>query len=200
VIVYTHPAIRPPARYDDTPWAGATLEEAETADGDWAEIDSFAFDTPDTDPSKPAIRYLTTTNATEEGLWYRVVFYDDATEPNLSAASLPVQNLPGLPAASVEELARLLNQSPEKNWDALNRAIGAATYEIMRELGRVDPLTAPELQLVGEVTLERSMELYEKLPQGIVGLGSEMPLRVSRWEWERHAQKLAAAKQTWGMA
>jgi hypothetical protein len=74
-------SIVPPARYDAVPWSGAQVEESKTPDAStlWTTIDTVQLTTPlDTDPSDPAPRTVTTSNATLPTGWYRIVFVDTA--------------------------------------------------------------------------------------------------------------------------
>lgn len=191
----------PPARFDSIPWEQVRIEEAATASGTWTTIDTVTLTPPDADPANPAVRDFTTPNGTDVDLWYRVIFLDGvAGESNPSA---PFQNGVHSPYATVAELAALLRVSAAQKQAQLQRVIDAASYEVDQETGRTDSLSAFELQLASEVTLERAVEHWQQgqTPFGILGLGSETgPAYVSTDTWKRHAEKLSFLKQTWGVA
>lgn len=112
--------------------------------------------------------------------------------------------------ATAEELARILKINEATYSDQLDECLDAATLEIDREidLGLDDDdqpitLTDPEeLALAAQVNLERAVEHWHAraVAFGIVGLETEAPVRLARDTWERHANKLAPLKQTWGFA
>jgi hypothetical protein len=90
----------PIARYDGHPWYTARIQEAEAAVGPWTTIDTIDLAANgnglDPDPAHPAVRSLTTENATDApGLWYRIVFVDGTgdeeqpTDPVTIPADLP---------------------------------------------------------------------------------------------------------------
>lgn len=75
----------PNERFDANPWTQARVEGATAAEGPFTAIETIDLDPVDSDPTNPATRNFTTTQATTES-WFRVVFIDadgneDATEP-----------------------------------------------------------------------------------------------------------------------
>jgi len=204
--VITFDAYRPSPRYDSLPWTEARVEEADTADGTWAQIDVFTLDPVDADPTNPAARSFTIENASDTlGLWYRVVFADasgDTLQP-----TQPIQNLPGSePYATVSELARILKiRTPSGDQvTAMERVLEAAAGEIDSEIDLPSgSLSGWQLSLAAEVNLERAVEHWrqEESPFGLIGLGAELGSAfTSKDSWERHALKLAPLKQQWGLA
>ncbi len=85
----------------------------------------------------------------------------------------------------------------------LQRVLDAATLEIDHEIGgaMISP-SEQELALLESVCLARAQDLWlvEGLPIGVIGLGGETPLLSPRDSWQRHANVLAALKQSWGVA
>jgi len=117
----------------------------------------------------------------------------------------PVQNVPSrTPYATVEELAIILQiRDYEPRRVALQRVLDTASGEIDIELGRSVPLSGWELALASEVCLERAVEHWHqsRSPFGVLGLGLESgPILTARDSWDRHANKLAALKDAWGIA
>jgi hypothetical protein len=62
-----------------------------------------------------------------------------------------------------------------------------------------DPLAGA---LVTEVNLERAVEHWQQQesPFGVIGLGESVPTVTAKDTWDRHANKLAPLKRTWGLA
>lgn len=205
--VVTFERFRPPARFDSLPWTDVLIQEADTEDGTYTQIDSIALSPVDADPSEPDYRDFTTQNGTADELWYRIVFKD--ADGDLSTPSLPIQNAPfdGVTVdeayATSSELAAILQVNATSNEDALNRVLLAAAGEIVTETGRSD-FTGWELDLVAQVNLARAEELWKqmKAPWGVVILGGAEfgPTRIARDTFDRHAQTLAPLKRTWGIA
>jgi hypothetical protein len=113
--------------------------------------------------------------------------------------------------ADVTELARVLTlRAPtQEQTDAMQRVLDAAAFEIDDWCGTGTPSAdgspvfgTPYPALVVEVNLERAVEHWsqEESPFGIVGLGSDtIPVATARDSWDRHGQKLAPLRQTWGI-
>jgi hypothetical protein len=208
--VITLEEFRPPRRYDDLPWTEARIEEAEDADGSWAEVETLALDPVDDDPENPAYRDLTTELATDAvNLWYRIVWVDASSDE--STPTYPIQNAPPSDAyVTVDELARILKiRTPTTEQEtSMARVILAASGEIDAELDRSTDgadLAGWQLALVQEVNLERAVEHWrqQESPFGLMGLGSEFgggAERTARDSWTRHAHKLAPLKAQWGFA
>lgn len=104
--------------------------------------------------------------------------------------------------ATTAELALLLRVNESDREDALQRVLDAAADEIDAELGLTTPyVDAPAL--VAQVNLERAVEHWkqQQSPFGLIGLpGEGVPAFASSDSWNRHAQKLAPLKETWGVA
>lgn len=92
---FTHSFIgyRPPVRYDGDPWTQVRVQESATEGGAYTTIDTLALTPVDADPTTPALRNVTTDDATLESGWFRLVFLDaggqasPATDPVLSPGS-----------------------------------------------------------------------------------------------------------------
>ena len=117
--------------------------------------------------------------------------------------------------ADSDELARILKiRTPTADQqDALDRVLDTAAGEIDAEIGfsldddglQTAPLEGWQFALVAEVNLERAVEHWrqQEAPFGLMGLGVEFgggAERTARDSWDRHANKLAPLKQTWGVA
>lgn len=205
--VITFEEFIPPPRYDSKPWTDVQIEEGSTSQGPWTVIDTIAISPVDADPSMPAARSFTTELASDlPELWYRIVFLDATGDDTLPTE--PIQNVPGAtPYATITELRRILKLRTPTGEDtaAMHRVLLAAAGEIDAEIGRAitdDPLAGWQFALAAEVNLERAVEHWHQrqVSFGIVGLDTEMPIRLSRDTWERHAHKLAPLKSSWGMA
>lgn len=104
--------------------------------------------------------------------------------------------------AGTEELARVLhiNAPSGAAGTAMQIALEAAYDEINSEIGTV--YGTPYPALVVQVNVERAVEHWQQSqsPFGILGLGSDIPMRASTDSWDRHARKLAPLKVSWGIA
>lgn len=121
----------PPARFDDLPWKQVLVEEADTAEGVWAVIDTLTLSPVDDDPSDPALRSFTTEAASDEaGLWYRVTFLDE--DGDTSQPSTPVRNAVTSAYFTVDQLKAQLDipANSEQFDEDLERAVGAAADTI----------------------------------------------------------------------
>jgi hypothetical protein len=103
------------------------------------------------------------------------------------------------------ELARVLGiRAPtEQQRVAMTRVLDAAAFEINMECGSIYMGTvAEELALLAEVNLDRANEHWAQAetPFGLIGLGDSVPIMAPRDTWDRHAQKLAPLKRSWGFA
>lgn len=108
--------------------------------------------------------------------------------------------------AGTAELARVLRlRAPTaEQAAAMDRVLEAAATEIDDELGvsyAGTAGTAGTPALVVEVNLERAVEHWQQQesPFGVIGLGDAVPTMTARDSWERHANKLAGLKETWGI-
>lgn len=208
--VITFENYQPIPRYDEVPWYEARIQEAATADAtndEWTTIDTIVLDPVDADPTDPASRDLTTPNASDTaGLWYRIIFADEAANELLP--TVPVQNVTPITAyATVGELARVLKiRTPsDEQRDAMERVLLAAAGEINSEidLDSDQGLSSWQLALAQEVNLERAVEHWKQQESafGLIVLGVDTPAeRAARDSWDRHALKLAPLKSQWGFA
>ena len=117
--------------------------------------------------------------------------------------------------ADADELARVLKirNVTAAQQDAMERVLDVAAGEIDAEIGftldddglQESPLAGWQLALVSEVNLERAVEHWrqQEAPFGLLGLGTEFgggAERTASDSWNRHANKLAPLKQSWGIA
>lgn len=205
--VVTFIGYTPPQRFDNVVWTIAIIEEAATADGTWATIDTITLDPVDTDATDPLTRSFTTENGTATGLWYRITFEDGAG--GVSDPSLPVQNVVGQsPFATTDELFRILKiRTPSTDQiAAAERVLVAAAGEIRSEIDLAADveLEAWQISLCAQVNLDRAADLWrhtESIP-GITGLIGDEAIGAppGRYSWERYAQRLAPVKNQWGLA
>jgi len=184
------------------PWTDIQIEEAEAVTGPWTLIDTLPIPIVDADPSNPASQDFTTVNDTAADLWYRVKFTDG--DGNESLPTTPLQNTSDIPTVygSESELALILHVNEASNTTALTRVLTSASAEIDAELGRESAFTDVPA-LVTEVALERAVEHWQQMksPFGVIGLGAEAgPTLTATDSWNRHANKLAPYKQSWGVA
>lgn len=101
----------PIERYDATAWEQVRIYEAASATGPWTLIDTVDLDPIDADPTDPAERNITTAAATDEqGLWYRFVWVDGAT--NVSSPTDAVQNVVAAAARDLCTLDDVLSLVP----------------------------------------------------------------------------------------
>jgi len=104
--------------------------------------------------------------------------------------------------AGTDELARVLKiRTPSAQaGSAMQVALDAAYDEINAEIGTVHGTPYPALAI--QVNVERAVEHWQQAqsPFGILGLGSDVPVRASSDSWSRHAAKLAPLKVSWGIA
>lgn len=198
----------PPARYDDTPWTEAVINEGSTSAGPWTVIDTITFDVPDPDPSDPGPRSFTTPNGTAADLWYTVTFADDFS--GVSTPTTPIQNAAGAtPYATVDELFRVLkirDGGTEDQIEAAQGDINTATFEINEEIDLAsthDPLTSDQLDLCKGVCIDRAADLWrhrESAP-GILGVVDEgVPSAPGRYSFARYVARLSVIKDQWGIA
>jgi hypothetical protein len=104
---------------------------------------------------------------------------------------------------TTEELFRRLKiRTPTPDQEAAaDRILVAASGEVNKKMGRLTDLTAAELALATEVTLERGAELWNEseVPFGAIGLDNPSgPVFVSRHS--RALQKLTVNQESWGCA
>lgn len=97
----------PSPRHDGEAWTGVRIEEAASASGPFAVIDTFLLSPGDPDPAQPLPRSVTTEAATLASGWYRVVFVDD--EGNEEAAGAVAVGTAD-PIPSLRDVAALLHQ------------------------------------------------------------------------------------------
>lgn len=85
----------PLERYDSLPWTGAKIQESVSQSGPWVDIQTFVLNPVDSDPTQPQERSFTSTAATLEAGWYRIVWTDSlgtllATDPLLNVPAVDV--------------------------------------------------------------------------------------------------------------
>jgi hypothetical protein len=88
--VITLERVTPVARYDALWWTHARIEEAADPDGAWTEVETILLSPVEPDPTNPLARNLTSEDASDGELWYRVVFVD--ANGDESAPTAPVFN------------------------------------------------------------------------------------------------------------
>lgn len=167
---------RPVARYDGVPWTDALIEESESRDGPWNQIDDVALLPPDADPSAPAVRSFTTAKATLESGWYRVTFADASggrseTDPISGSASVAVPPSPDQLRQSSTVLQTAFPSDP----------VDADVETALRTL------TAESVTLVEQLTCRT---LDNSLPADLQGLA----FRAVRLKAERMALTEGAAR------
>lgn len=108
--------------------------------------------------------------------------------------------------AGTEELANALHirNASDAQGTALDQVLEAAAFEINAYCfgtGTVE-FGTPYPELVIEVNLERAAEHWQQREAsfGIVGLGGEIPMRLARDTFDRHAEKLSPLRESWGIA
>jgi len=202
--VLSFPNYTPPPRYDDLPWTIARIQSSSTEGGTYALVVDITLDPVDDNPAEPITRSFTTELGTAS-LWYRILWVDGSGDTSLP--TVPGQNTTGVvpggvtPYATAAELAAVLKVSAVTYATALDQVLEAAALEINAEVGRTD-LAGSELPLAAQVNIERAVEHWHARPVGfgIVGLDSEAPIRLASDSWNRHANKLAPIKGSWGLA
>ncbi len=170
-----------PLERDDTvPWLEALIQEApDPVAGPWTTIDTIDLSQLpgglDTDPANPITRDLTTSNATLQEGWYRVIWQDGGG--NTSSATAPIQNTSDLAEGnrpSVAEVASLLR--------ARTKVLGG------KEVGTFNTHTRPTAdevediidQAVDEVS-GKVQDVDQTLPYGqTMGPGSAYERRCRR--------------------
>lgn len=75
----------PPKRFDGIPFSEVVIEEAAEEAGAYAAIDTVVFDSPDSNPENPQARSFTTSSATRDPAWYRLLWKDTGGGEFLSA-------------------------------------------------------------------------------------------------------------------
>lgn len=199
---------RPSPRYDGEPWTQARIEEAATATGPWATLETVAILPVDADPENPAYRSFTTQLGSAADLWYRIVFLD--ADASTGLPTVAVQNVPDdRPVyASVAELGVLVNVRAASRHNDLMRVLKVAAQEIDDYIGDTDingvstPYSNPPA-MAREVNLERAVEHWQQQqsPFGLLGMGGEsQAMYTAADSWDRHAKKLAYLKGSWGFA
>ncbi len=108
--------------------------------------------------------------------------------------------------ADATELARVLHlRNPSgAQGTAMDICLDAAAYEINSECngsGTID-FGTPYPAIAQQVNIERAVEHWQQAesPFGLIGLGTEAIVHTAKDSWDRHANKLAPLKTTWGIA
>ena len=119
----------PPERYDSEPWTEARIEESPD-NVVFTEVEVIALSPLDADPTDPAQRYLTTTAATLESGYFRVVWLDAAANTSPPSAST---FSPGAGDDGYPTLDDLLAASGGPAGDALDALKGAQQAALRAE-------------------------------------------------------------------
>lgn len=107
--------------------------------------------------------------------------------------------------AELQRILKIRTASAEQE-TAMDRVLIVAAGEINAEIdlaADADALAGWQLALAAEVNLERAVEHWQQMesPFGIIGLGAEFGgTHTATDSWNRHANKLAPLKSSWGMA
>ena len=197
----------PPARNDDEPWTEALVQQADTSDGSYAQIDALPLDPLDSDPTKPQSRNLTTYAASNTpGKCYRIVWTD--ADAHLSLPTSPIQQLGAdvTPFTTTDELFRVLRiRTPtDDQTAAAERVLLVAAQEIMDEIDlNALELSAGDVAVCTSVNLDRAADLWrhtESAP-GVLGVVDELQVTTpGRYSWGRYAARLSVVKDRWGIA
>ncbi len=139
-LVVTLEDFRPPPRYppNNQTWTLANIREAAAGTGPWTLIETLAL-VADPDPSLPALRDLTTTQATLESGWYQVQWQDAAGNTALSGAVWTMGGtLPISPSDARRESPLLAQLYPDTPYSSdvetdLERLLATAT-DLVEEL------------------------------------------------------------------
>lgn len=192
--VVTLSDFRPSSRVDDVPFTEARVEESTASTGPWTELETFTLDPVDADPSQPASRDFTVTNATSELMWFRVVFIDgdgntqtsDAIGPTgypsaeeLVAASsvdaltsLTDEEQQALRDASIAAIEEFCNQSFELELDATKYVDGPGTgvLYLPKRLVNLTAIDVPDSALaLSDVALSATNDIISIRPDSIIG-------------------------------
>lgn len=170
----------PPQRYDFTPWTIVKFEEAPAPGGPWTLIDTQTLPDPDSDPSEPIARNLTTTSATLLVGWYRLTFMDvhgaSSTPSDQLRNSAMSELLPPTPD-QVRNESRLLRQGypipptdPYATAD-LRNTVYQATSLVQSITWRLIDSTLGDLAPEGY--------LSEAVPDGLVPIAIQAIARMS---------------------
>lgn len=172
----------PIARYDGHPWYTARIQEAPDADGapgTWETIDTIDLSTNglglDTDPTQPAVRNLTTENASDDTTavwWYRIVFVDGTGDQEQPTDPVATNETPAVNyRPSVLEVAFWLRQrtmdgngnqlgtftnATEPTGDQVEEAIDQAVIDVYDIVG-ASPVKAVSLVAKKVTTLAAAM-------------------------------------------
>jgi hypothetical protein len=113
--VVTFTDYRPSPRFDGVTWDYVTIEEADSIDGPWTQIDSIDLDPVDANPLDPLKRTFTTENVVSTDTWLRVIFNNNQgdLEP-----TQPIRS----PYATTSGIAALVKSLIPMSWEALSKA------------------------------------------------------------------------------
>jgi hypothetical protein len=146
--VVTFLDVTPPERADGNPWTKAFIQEASVRIGPYNELPVIVLNPVDADPTHPQNRDLTTSAATLQNGWYRLVFEDAAG--GRSGASEAMLNAPDYALPSVRDIGqKLLSRT---------RTRGGLTIGTFND--NTAPLTAEVVQ--GYIEVARD-EVYGKI-------------------------------------
>lgn len=129
VVTFDH--YRPGKRTDGIPFTSVEIYESDTEDGTYTLIDTQSLVPVDSDPTKPAVRNFTTTEATLADGWYYVSFVDDEDNRQNTDPVRRGLTTVGLYYASADAVRDHLDVTPEQLSDAeLARPIRLAQSDI----------------------------------------------------------------------
>jgi hypothetical protein len=151
---------RPPRRYDSVAWAEARLEESDD-NITYAAVETFEIDPVDTDPSQPAEQEFTTSLATLEEGYFRLVWIDeDAAE---SSPTSPVYSPEHLTAVWRPTVQRVADELANRTYSA-----GDVDDETGEQVGTFDATTNPTTTQVERIIDAAVQKVVERFPSGLV--------------------------------
>lgn len=139
----------PGPRYNNTPWTQGRIEESSTQTGMFVPIEVIELDPLDTDPENPVARNFTTSLATLEFGWYRVVFIDAfGGEQASDAVEWQPVSVTTLTYAQVSDLRSYVPVTlPETN-EQLTTLLRRCEVEIDEVIPRLYPDDEPGVKIV----------------------------------------------------
>lgn len=135
VISFTN--VVPPLRYDGLPWTKVEIAEAATLAGPWTVLETQTLTSPDTDPTQPAERDVTTNSAVLLNGLYMLTFIDAAG--GRSQAVEQTSDATAVVRPTVRELGAFMRA----------RTVSAGTGG--SEVGTFDTTTRPTAQEADEI-------------------------------------------------
>lgn len=153
-----------PSAREDQVWTDVSIQEAEAATGPWTTLETQTLSPVDTDPEDPAVRDITTTLATLEAGWYRLIFLDADDNQEITAA---VSRPPGF--ATVADIeTRLGRDLTDPEIGQVSALLTLVTALIADAVGRDDDWAAtlsPVPAIVKVVAIEAVVRILQN-PSG----------------------------------